>query len=211
MRQHVNPLSRFFQEEIQIPEPYQLFENPRFPLHLDIGCAKGKFVLQMASANPEMNFLGIEIRQALVKSANRERKRFEINNANFFFCNANVSLETWLQKLPSGSLESVSIQFPDPWFKRRHKKRSLLQRELLVALAENLAYQGKLFIQTDVISVMESIDNMIQSTGFFSGSFSNLDGGIMENPYGITTEREEYAIKKQVAIYRTLYIRENIK
>ena len=70
MRQHVNPLSRFFQLPLELPEPHELFEHPSRPLHLDIGSARGKFLLSMASCKPEWNFLGVEIRRPLVITAN---------------------------------------------------------------------------------------------------------------------------------------------
>ena len=49
MRQHVNPLSRFFQLPLELPAPQELFEHPNLPIHLDIGCARGFFLLELAA------------------------------------------------------------------------------------------------------------------------------------------------------------------
>ena len=111
MRQHVNPLSRFFQLPLELPKIDQLFENSDLPIHLDIGSARGKFLLSMATEHPEYNFLGVEIRKTLVFAAERERELLKQKNLRFLFCNANVSLENWLSKLPIGLLKIVSIQF----------------------------------------------------------------------------------------------------
>jgi hypothetical protein len=60
----------------------------------------------------------VEIRRALVEAAEADRQALQLEHLHYLFCNANVSLEQWLQQLPSGRLERVTIQFPDPWFKK---------------------------------------------------------------------------------------------
>ena len=69
MRQHVNPLSSFFQQPRPLPAPAELFPRPGQPLHLDIGCARGRFLLALAEQEPDSNHLGVEIRLALVEAA----------------------------------------------------------------------------------------------------------------------------------------------
>ena len=99
MRQHVNPLSRFFQIEKELPELNELFENIDLPIHIDIGCARGKFLLEMAALNKDWNYLGIEIRESLVNSAEKQRIDSKLNNLKYLFCNANVSIDSWLSNL----------------------------------------------------------------------------------------------------------------
>lgn len=96
MRQHVNPLSRFFQLPLELPAPHELFEHPNLPIHLDIGCARGFFLLELAAMQPERNHLGVEIRRPLVQAAQHDRDRQEQHNLHFLFCNANISLEAWM-------------------------------------------------------------------------------------------------------------------
>jgi hypothetical protein len=135
VRQHVNPLSRFFQLPLRLPQPAELFSDPGLPLHLDIGCARGRFLLAMAQQDPARNHLGVEIRRPLVAAAEADRTALGLGNLHYLFCNANVSLQDWLAELPAGLLERVSIQFPDPWFKKKHHKRRVLQPQLLLAIA----------------------------------------------------------------------------
>ena len=66
MRQHVNPLSNIFKNTEPIPPLDQIFENPFLPLHLDIGCASGDFLFELAINNKNWNYLGIEIRRKYV-------------------------------------------------------------------------------------------------------------------------------------------------
>ena len=101
MRQHVNPLSRYFQLPLELPSPENLFANSKLPIHLDIGSARGKFLLSMASLKPGFNHLGVEIRKPLVIAAERERVTLGLENLKFVFCNANISLENWLYKFSS--------------------------------------------------------------------------------------------------------------
>ena len=68
MRQHVNPLSSFFQKPIELPSSDSLFLNNELPIHLDIGCARGQFLIDMALLNPKWNYVGVEIRSPLILS-----------------------------------------------------------------------------------------------------------------------------------------------
>ncbi|MEY3735498.1 MAG: tRNA ((46)-N7)-methyltransferase TrmB, partial [Cyanobacteriota bacterium] len=146
VRQHVNPLSRFFQLPLELPPPAALFDDPTLPLHLDIGCARGRFLLALAPQEAGVNHLGVEIRRALVQAAEAERSSLALANLHFLFCNANVSLEAWLAALPAGLLQRVTIQFPDPWFKKKHHKRRVLQPALLLAIAAALPAGAELFL-----------------------------------------------------------------
>ena len=90
VRQHVNPLSRKYRQPLILPEWDKIYSCPDRPLHLDIGCARGKFLLKMAPLYPEMNFLGIEIREPLVIEANEQRDHLQLSNLHFLFCNINL-------------------------------------------------------------------------------------------------------------------------
>jgi len=99
VRQHVNPLSRFHQQPRPLPPLDELFAQPQLPLHLDIGAARGRFLLAMAPLHPARNHLGIEIRRPLAEAAEAERLAADLPNLRFLFANANVSLPAWLAAL----------------------------------------------------------------------------------------------------------------
>ena len=207
VRQHVNPLSRFFQLPLELPAPAALFSDPTKPIHLDIGCARGRFLLALAPLQPQGNHLGVEIRRGLVAAAEAERRALGLGNLSFLFCNANISLEAWLAALPVGQLELVSIQFPDPWFKKKHHKRRVLQPALLLAIAAALAPGRRLFLQSDVAAVIEPMVALCEASGCFSRPTGDPQPWRQENPLPLPTERETYVLSLGLPVYRVLYER----
>ena len=118
MRQHVNPLSKNFFEIDPIPPLNQVFENPKLPLHLDVGCASGDFLFELSFKNKNWNYIGIEIREKLVINANLKMKSKENKNLYFSFSNANNIFDHSKNKAIAQCITSISFNFPDPWFKK---------------------------------------------------------------------------------------------
>ncbi|MEN9766280.1 tRNA (guanosine(46)-N7)-methyltransferase TrmB [Vulcanococcus sp.] len=207
VRQHVNPLSRFFQLPLELPPPAALFEQASRPIHLDIGCARGRFLLALAQQQLEVNHLGVEIRRPLVNAAEADRRGLGLSNLHYLFCNANVSLEAWLGALAPGQLDLVSIQFPDPWFKKKHHKRRVLQPALLLSIAEALQPGKRLFLQSDVLAVIEPMVAVTEASGCFSRPSSDARPWRSANPLPVPTERETYVMDQGLPVYRVLYER----
>ena len=210
MRQHVNPLSQFFQLPLSLPSKNVLFEKSHYPIHLDIGSAKGEFLIELASTYPDWNFVGLEIREPLVAFCEKKRKQLNLNNLKFLFCNVNVSLDEWLSDFDDGQLKRVSIQFPDPWFKRKHYKRRVLKTNLLNSIAKSMNKDGEIFIQSDILKLFNSMTNKMDESKYFNrkdlGDMILLD----KNPYNVKTDRELYSLKKNLPIYREMYIRNSL-
>ncbi len=211
MRQHVNPLSRFFQSDLVLPGLNDLFKISHLPLHLDIGCARGRFLFEISSLKKDWNYLGVEIRKPLVDAANRELAQLNQTNLNFLFCNANISLSNWLADLPKGLLKCVSVQFPDPWFKRRHYKRRIFQPELLISIANAISHEGDLFVQSDVLDVINPIKLLVESSHCFDLVEENNSPWLYKNPMLVPTERERYVLLNSMPIYRLLFRRNDKK
>jgi tRNA (guanine-N7-)-methyltransferase len=210
VRQHVNPLSRFYQLPRPLPEPAALFTDAELPLHLDIGAARGRFLLAMAQGEPDWNHLGVEIRRPLVDAAEADRQALQLQNLHYLFCNANISLEGWLAALPPGLLQRVTIQFPDPWFKKKHHKRRVLQPELLLAIAAALAEDTALFVQSDVLAVIEPMVAVIEASGCFERPDGDARPWRAANPLPVPTERERHVLAQGLPVYRVLYARNGL-
>ena len=199
VHQHVNPLAPFYVFE---PEPIELekiFADPKLPLHLDVGCARGRFILKMAEIERARNFLGVEIRQPLVEEANRIAKEQNLDNLHYEFCNAMLALGKLLAKLPENILQTVTIQFPDPWFKKKHAKRRMVNAELVETLKNHLAGSGKIFVQTDIEFLAEEM------FALFEEKFARIE--ITENPFPVKTERETAVEEKNLPVYRAMFVK----
>lgn len=202
VRNHVNPLSNKYQTPAS-PLDWEKIYVPTQPLHLDIGCGKGRFLLSMATLEPSWNFLGLEIREPLVQEANTWRDEVGLTNLYYLFCNVNNSLHSLLSSLPSGRLQRVTIQFPDPWFKNRHAKRRLVQRELVSELANYLAVGGIVFIQSDIEALAVEMCDRFSARP----AFQRQGSWLAENPLPVPTEREKSTRSRGEPVYRALFVR----
>ena len=205
VREHVNPLAKKYSTAIAPPIWTDTYSDWSQPLSLDIGSARGRYILQMAQLKPDWNFLGLEIRESLVDRCNEVRTELGLTNLHYIFCNANVSLAGLLTK---GILHEVTIQFPDPWFKRRQQKRRAVQPELVATLAELLVPNAPVFLQSDIYDVAEDMrqhfeanDNFINLAGV--GQFADEKNF----PEHIPTERESSVISQGLPIYRAYFKR----
>lgn len=205
IRQHVNPLARKFQQTVTFPDWQKIYAKINQPLHLDIGCARGEFILEMAKIHPDFNFLGVEIREPLVNESNLERDYLNLTNLHYLFCNINVSLADLLQTLPLENLKWITIQFPDPWFKKKHYKRRVVTPEFVNILAQFILPETKIFIQSDVEEIALQICSYFNKNQHFILQHSTP--WLESNPLPIATEREIATINKNAPVYRALYLR----
>ncbi|MEA5603406.1 tRNA (guanosine(46)-N7)-methyltransferase TrmB [Nostoc sp. UHCC 0252] len=208
VRQHVNPLANKYQTPASPLDWEKIFAKPNQPLHLDIGCAKGQFLLKMASIEPNWNYLGLEIREPLVVEANKLRSELALTNLHYLFCNVNNSLRSLLSSLPPGSLQRVTIQFPDPWFKTRHAKRRVVQPELVAELASYLAVGGVVFVQSDMEFIAVEMRDRFAAHPAYQKV--GTEEWLAENPLPVPTEREIGTQKKGEPVYRALFERVEI-
>ena len=201
VHQHVNPLSPYYRQEPKPLDLHSIFDRPGQPLHLDLGCARGRFILKMAAEVPDRNFLGVEIREPLVDEANRLATEAELTNLHYVFCNAMLWLDRLLSDIPSGILQTVTIQFPDPWFKKKHAKRRMVNRELVDTVSRHLPAGGKVFIQTDIEPL--SIEMFHQ----FRMSNEYNETAVERNPFPVKTEREIAVEAKGLPVYRSIFVK----
>ena len=208
MRQHVNPLNRYFKEIERIPTLNEMFGDPKLPIHLDIGCAAGEFLFELALVNTSRNYLGIEIREKLVKNAKLKVGEREIKNLYFLFGNANNILNDVQSKLIIKNVKSISFNFPDPWFKKRHYKRRVIQPELINILANSLQTGSLIFLKTDVKDLFDYMDCTISSNfNFKKIDIKDFNYSESFNPNKVKTNREKYVIVNQLDIFERIYLK----
>ena len=115
-------------------------------IECDFGASKGKFLSESAALNPSVFFAGIEGLSDRVKRANRKIERQGIRNAALWRGWGKESLD---ELVPDGFLDTLHVSFPDPWPKRRHWFRRLVNVEFLEVAVKKLKPTGSLRLQTD--------------------------------------------------------------
>ena len=155
-RTHTNPF--LYDIEMAAIEPETLFENPTHPLDIEIGSGKGVFVEQYAKNNPNRNIIAFEIRKQVVAYL---RERFEaqsLSNIKVIHGAGKNGIEAIQQK---AIIEKVFVFHPDPWLKKKHHKRRVLNDTLLMLLYEKLKPEGMCYVSTDVAELMQSVDLLL--------------------------------------------------
>lgn len=199
VHQHVNPLAPYYRQSPKPIDINTIFARPDLPLHLDIGCARGRFILRMAQAEPDWNFLGVEIREPLVDEANRLAAEAGLENLHYAFCNAMLWLEKLITNVPDHMLQMVTIQFPDPWFKKKHAKRRMVNQELVDTVVEKLSVGGRVFVQTDIEFLSDEMLTLFRA----DENLSEIE--VSENPFSVKTERERAVEDKNMPVYRAMF------
>jgi tRNA (guanine-N7-)-methyltransferase len=149
-------------------------EAPRI---VEIGFGNGAHLIQMASARPEADFLGVEVHRPGVGRVLLEVERLELRNVRV---SNHDAVEVIGQQLPEACLDEVLVLFPDPWHKKRHHKRRLLNEAFVALLASRLKGGGLLRAATDwepyAIAMLEVLGGcaLLENTA--------ADGGYVPRP-----------------------------
>jgi len=136
-------------EELRKRGPAWLSANP---LVLEIGFGRGELLLEVAAERSDRGFLGLEISRKRVRKMERRVARAELENVHLVHAPAQYVLE---RVLPAGSLAECWIHCPDPWPKRRHHGRRLIQPAVAALLVRVLAPGGRLRLSTDDLPYAE--------------------------------------------------------
>ncbi len=199
IRHHVNPLRVQFLETGAEPVALPAAGD----VEVELGCADALFLFERAPARPRVSFVGVEIREELVRDVNERAAAAGLANLRAVFANANTELDTLFA---DGRLARVYVNFPDPWFKRRHRKRRVMNADLARAIHRKLAPAGELFFQSDIFDLALDAMAVIEA----SGRFENVRGPwsfLVDNPYGARSLREVRCEEKGMRIWRMLYRR----
>lgn len=141
-----------------------LFDNDN-PVELEIGAGRGDFLVGFCQANPDVNLLAVERKlNYLMRGVNKVRQQ-EITNARFLNLEAFHFVEEYVL---DASLQAVHIYFPDPWPKKRHLKRRLVQSAFIKLLAQKVVSGGKLHLRTDHSHYFEHMMEVMGAQKYFT-------------------------------------------
>jgi tRNA (guanine-N7-)-methyltransferase len=146
----------------QLPRPWDaaaLFGR-NAPLEIEVGSGKGLFLRSAAAARPEIHFLGIEVVRKYAEFSASALAKAGLSNALVVQADA---LRIFQELLPDDSLAAVHVYFPDPWWKKRHKKRRVMRESFVRDIQRTLTPGGSLHFWTDVEEYFQTSLDLLAS------------------------------------------------
>jgi len=175
-----------------------LFGN-RNPVEVEIGSGKGRFLLEQAGLRGEVNFLGLEWSLKYLRVARERAEQRGLANVRFFRADARHVVT---DLIPGGSVARVHVYCPDPWPKKRHRKRRLFTPEVCAHLGRILQPGGYLHVSTDIREYFEEIRSALAAhSGLVEGPDPLFPAGAL---VGQTSYEVKY-LKEGRDIYRASF------
>lgn len=141
----------------------------RAPIHLELGCGKGGFTAKLAAANPDINYLAIDIKSEVLVLAKRnieaEFQRAGRKIDNVFIMSADIERIDMVFS-ETDTVDRIYINFPNPWPKDRHKKRRLTHTRQLIKYREFLKDGGEIYFKTDSSELFDESLEYFKESGF---------------------------------------------
>jgi tRNA (guanine-N7-)-methyltransferase len=183
-------------------DPRELVGSAGAPIELEIGPGRGWFLVERLEAHPEVRMVGLEIRRKWATIVDRRLRDRGLGERGRVFAE---DVRWALPRFAARTLSAVFLNFPDPWWKKRHQKRLVLTAELLDELARVLSAGGELYVQTDVAERAAAYRELVLGHPAFEpwGPSPETD----ENPYGARSPRERRAIADGLPVVRLRFRR----
>jgi len=138
------------------------------PLVVEIGFGNGDFLMHLARTQPRRNILGFEISGQSLDKAEAKIERLGLDNARVIHGRAETALA---HLLAPESVHEFHINYPDPWFKKRHQRRRLIKRDTVDLLTSRLVTGGHLRLATDIIEYAEMAHEILSETRGLSNAY----------------------------------------
>ncbi|XP_021751548.1 uncharacterized protein LOC110717206 isoform X3 [Chenopodium quinoa] len=187
-----------------------VYPDPSQPLAVDIGSGNGLFLMGMANMRKDLNFLGLEINEKLVKRCLESADESGLKNLHFIGTNATSSFRTIVAGYP-GRLILVSIQCPNPDFNEPEHRWRMVKRSLVEAIADELADGGKVFLQSDIEEVAMRMRKQFLDEGksklviaYDKNMIAGPGGWLKENPFGVRSDWERHVLARGAPMYRLM-------
>lgn len=172
------------------------------PLILEIGFGYGHFLRHLSARHPDAHIIGLEIDLLSLRKAEGAIERGELANVRVAYGRAEAALH---HNFTPQSLDAVYVNFPDPWFKARHEKRRLMQRDTLDAIVSRLKIGGTLHLATDIIDYAEMSAVLLAETPALENLYPSA--WVNHEAQRIITKYERRALDEGRACYYFAYRR----
>ena len=132
------------EENPQAGNWHTVFGN-NHPIHIEVGMGKGRFIMELAKQNPDINYIGIERYSSVLLRGLQKRAQLELNNI-YFMC---IDAKNMADYFAPGEVNKIYLNFSDPWPKDRHAKRRLTSPDFMAVYSQILAGHGTVEFKTD--------------------------------------------------------------
>ena len=174
----------------------EIFGNDH-PIHVEVGSGKGAFVSGMAKANPEINYIGIDIQKSVLSYALDKVLATDVPNIKLLWVDGS-DLTDYFEE---GEIDRLYLNFSDPWPKKRHEKRRLTYQSFLATYQQSLPENGEIHFKTDNRGLFEySLVSFSQYGMKLKGVWLDLHASDFED--NVLTEYEQKFANKGQVIYR---------
>ncbi|MBQ7944945.1 MAG: tRNA (guanosine(46)-N7)-methyltransferase TrmB [Lachnospiraceae bacterium] len=181
----------------------EVFGNDR-PIHIEIGMGKGRFMMDLAAANPEINYIGIEKYSTVLLRAIQKMEENELPNLVFIRMDAEEICDVFAKD----EISKIYLNFSDPWPKDRHAKRRLPSREFLARYNEILIPDGRLEFKTDNTDLFDFALEELEPAGWKAEAVTrDLHHDAVLSEGNIMTEYEEKFSSMGNPIYKYIIYR----
>jgi tRNA (guanine-N7-)-methyltransferase len=170
----------------------------RAPLEIEIGSGKGLFLSSASRLRPDHDFLGIELAYKYARFAAARLAKQGSTNAKVLCADALRAFAEWL---PGDLAVAVHVYFPDPWWKKRHKKRRVMNSQFVADVGRVLRRGGTLHFWTDVQEYFETTLPLIAATAVLEGPFPVAEQ-LAEHDLDYRTHFERRMRLHQLPVYR---------
>lgn len=170
------------------------------PLEAELGFGRPHFLLERAAEAPEIDIVGIEWKGRHARMANERKARQGLGNMCAVHGNAWLLFGAFF---PEQSLSAIYLNFPDPWWKSKHRKRRIVSEPFSRLLASRLRPGGQILIQTDVASLLEEYLERLEREPALQNPYGA--GRICtDKPVGARSHREKKCRAQQIPIFRAV-------
>ncbi len=179
----------------------QLFGRSGTPRTLEIGFGDGMSFSNMAEAEPTRDFLGLEVHRPGVGRLLLDVEARDLKNIRAIDYDAVHILKNCI---PDGGLECVQVFFPDPWHKKKHNKRRIIQPEFVALIAQKLQKGGRLCLATDWEPYAEHMMEVMLA----APDYKNSVEGFVENPtHRLPTKFEARGIRLGHGVWDLVFLK----
>ena len=171
----------------------EVFGNEN-PIHIEVGMGKGKFLMELAQQNPDINYVGIEMYSSVLLKAIQKRETLELTNICFMCVDARKLADIFKK----GEVAKIYLNFSDPWPKERHTKRRLTSPRFLARYDSIFKDKKHIIMKTDNIDLFNYSVESLKEYGYNINDISNDLHSYKDNI--ITTEYEDKFTSKGIKI-----------